>query len=66
MENSIESGVREGVRNIKNQRNHKILIKGFEELWPKEERERSTLNSKRVSKSKVKSMYWQCQFLGLQ
>ena len=66
MENSIESGVREGVRNIKNQRNYKILIKGFEELWPKEERERSTLNSIRVSKSKVKSMYWQCQFLGLQ
>ena len=32
MENSIESGVREEVRNIINQRNYKILIKGFEEL----------------------------------
>ena len=32
MENSIESGVREEVRNKKNQRNYKILIKEFEEL----------------------------------
>ena len=32
MENSIESGVREEVRNIKNQRNYMILIKGFEDF----------------------------------